>query len=172
MLVIYVTLPLHIPVTSTEFLFPMHHTPSHLPRPAIYIYPYARFPSYHKSHSLNLRMATDGVHSLFVTNSVLNCLKLLINIWNIFFFQKLLYPGFCQITLDKRTTSVELVDECGNIWECMLIYCRHPYAHFKVGGAFKRMVEARRILEGCHIMVGTLEVRPNEKLFFCLRIIS
>ena len=61
---------------------------------------------------------------------------------------------------------MELVDECGNIWECMLIYCRRPYAHFNVGGAFKRMVEARRILEGCHIMVGAPEVRPNEKIFF------
>jgi len=59
------------------------------------------------------------------------------------------------------------VDECGNIWDCtLIIYGRHPYAHFNIGGGFKLMVVARRLFEGGHIMVGASVVGANDTLYF------
>jgi len=42
--------------------------------------------------------------------------------------------GFCRLTLNKKSTSVKLVEDFGNAWFCTLVYGRHKYAHFKIGG--------------------------------------
>jgi hypothetical protein len=63
-----------------------------------------------------------------------------------------------------------LIDECGNQWECTLLFGRRPCLHFDIGGGFNRMVMARRLCEGGHVMVGAPVLGSNAKLF--LRVIS
>lgn len=74
--------------------------------------------------------------------------------------------GFSQLALDKRSTSLKLVDECGNIWACTIQYVRGRDAHFRVGGGWNRMVKARGLGDGVRIIVGAPYVGRNEKLFF------
>jgi len=66
----------------------------------------------------------------------------------------LLYQGFCENVLDKDSTSVKLVDDCGNSWECILIFGTKPYEHCRVGGEWKHFIDARKIAEGCRIRLG------------------
>jgi hypothetical protein len=76
--------------------------------------------------------------------------------------------GFCRLTLNKRSTSVKLVDDFGNAWYCTLVYGRHKYAHFKIGGAWKRMVDARGIGRGSHIILGAPKFGSNDTVYFSL----
>lgn len=69
-----------------------------------------------------------------------------------------------------NVVALRLVDECGNLWECSLPFGRFPFPHFDIGGGFKRMVMARRIGEGSHVMVGAPVVGSNATMFF--RVIS
>jgi hypothetical protein len=63
--------------------------------------------------------------------------------------------------LDISTPLLNMVDECGNLWECTLIFERCSYLQFKIGGGFNRMVLARRLGEGSHVMVGAPIVGSN-----------
>jgi hypothetical protein len=80
-------------------------------------------------------------------------------------FQELAYIGFCELTLDRRSTVLKLVDDSGNKWDCTVIFYTSPYLYFKVGGGFSRMLLARRLKDGCHIMVGAPVVGSNGTLF-------
>ncbi|KEH19197.1 hypothetical protein MtrunA17_Chr8g0359311 [Medicago truncatula] len=79
---------------------------------------------------------------------------------------ELAYNGFCELILDRRTTALKLVDDCGNKWDCTLIFDSRPYPHFPVGGGFHRMILARRLRDGCHVMVGAPGVGSNDTLYF------
>lgn len=67
--------------------------------------------------------------------------------------------------MDKKTTALVLVGDCGNSWNCIVIYGSRPFNHFKIGGQWKRMIKARRIPEGTRIKVGAPVARNNETLY-------
>lgn len=87
----------------------------------------------------------------------------------VFFFQKLFYQGFCQLTLGKKSTSVLLIDDCGNKWNCITIYGTRPYNHLKIGGGWKRMVDARRIKVGTNIKIGAPYAGNNDKIYLIVK---
>lgn len=87
-------------------------------------------------------------------------------IFLIFILQTLAYSGFCEIALQTWTPALGIVDECGNLWQCDLVFETRPYTHFIVGGGFSIMLLARRLCEGTHVMVGAPEVGSNHTLFF------
>jgi len=72
------------------------------------------------------------------------------------------------MALDRENTAVDLVDENGNLWNCSLQFSETPYAHFRIGGDWERMVPARRIREGASVMVGAPAVGMNLTLYFCV----
>ena len=76
------------------------------------------------------------------------------------------YDGFCRLTLGKKTTSLVMIDDCGNKWNCISIYGPRPYKHIKIGGAWKRMAEARRLPLAATIKVGAANVGKNETIYF------
>jgi hypothetical protein len=79
---------------------------------------------------------------------------LVINDVNIFLKQMLLYQGHCEQMLDRGATSVKLVDGCGNVWECILIFGTAPYDHCRIGGQWKRFVDERNLYECVKIRLG------------------
>ena len=58
---------------------------------------------------------------------------------------------------------------CGNKWKCMTIYGTRPYNHLKIGGGWKRMVEARRISIGTNIKLGAPAAGDNDKLYLVVK---
>lgn len=50
--------------------------------------------------------------------------------------------------IDIGTTSIKLVDDCGDGWDCVLIFGSTPYQHTMIGGRWKRFVDARRVCQG------------------------
>ena len=60
----------------------------------------------------------------------------------------LIYEVNVAQMFDTASTSVKMVDECGNCWDCVLIFGTAPYEHCKIGGQWKRFVEARMLCEG------------------------
>jgi len=49
---------------------------------------------------------------------------------------------------------------------CTLLYGTIPYKHFKIGGGWKQMVDARGITAGCHVMIGAPADGINQTLYF------
>jgi len=47
-----------------------------------------------------------------------------------------------------------MIDDCGNKWNCITIFGTMPHHHIKLGGGWKRMVQARRFEEGVMVKVG------------------
>jgi hypothetical protein len=47
------------------------------------------------------------------------------------------YEDFGEKALHKTTTTLNLVDDYGNKWNCVLIYGYFSYKHFKIGGEWK-----------------------------------
>jgi hypothetical protein len=78
------------------------------------------------------------------------------------------YEDFGERALKKTTTTLNLVDDCGNKWNCVLIYGSFPYKHFKIGGEWKRLVAARRLEVGDHITVGGYVRENNEDLYLLI----
>jgi len=77
----------------------------------------------------------------------------------------LLHEGFCQQTLDKASTLLKLVDDCGNLWECILVFGSDPYEHCRIGGAWKRFIDARNLYEGCKVKIGAPVGGNNSTLY-------
>ena len=86
----------------------------------------------------------------FVSFSFTSC-KLL-QFW---FLKMLNYTGNIAQMLDTSTTNVKIVDDCGNIWVYDLNFGTVPYEHCRMGGQWKRFVEARRLRESVKIRLGT-----------------
>ncbi|KEH36616.1 PIF1-like helicase [Medicago truncatula] len=66
----------------------------------------------------------------------------------------LLYTGNVPQMLDTLKTTVNIIDDCGNLWVCELNFATFPYEHFKIGRRWNRFVEARRLREGVKIRRG------------------
>ena len=60
----------------------------------------------------------------------------------------LIYEGEVAKMMDIRTTSIKLVDDCGNGWDCVLIFGSTPYQHTMIRGQWIRFVDARRLHKG------------------------
>jgi len=67
--------------------------------------------------------------------------------------------------LDTLKTTMDILDNCGNIWECELTFATIPYEHFKIGGRWKRFVEARRLREGVKIRLGAPMVGTHDTIY-------
>jgi len=67
--------------------------------------------------------------------------------------------------LDTSSTSVKIVDDCGNLWDCDLIFGTAPFEHCKIGGQWKRFVEARRLREGVKIKLGAPMAGINDIIY-------
>jgi len=85
-----------------------------------------------------------------------------------FALQELSLIGFCEFVLDV-TTTLKIVDDNDNVRDCTLIYDNINYAHFKIGGGWKRIVLARNLRQGSRILLGAPSARKNETLY--LRVI-
>ncbi|RHN79519.1 hypothetical protein MtrunA17_Chr1g0178231 [Medicago truncatula] len=77
----------------------------------------------------------------------------------------LVYNGFCEFALDKRTTALVLIDDCDNKWKCTLFLGSISYRHRKIVGEWKKMIAARRICEAAQIKLGALMVGKNEIVY-------
>jgi len=51
----------------------------------------------------------------------------------------------------------------------VLIVASLSYKHFKIGGQWKCMIDARRIHEGPKVLVGSALVGMNETLYFSVK---
>lgn len=66
----------------------------------------------------------------------------------------LIYEGEVAKMIDIETTSIKLVDDYGNGWDCVLIFGPTPYQHTMIGGQWKHFVDARRLHKGVQIRLG------------------
>jgi hypothetical protein len=78
------------------------------------------------------------------------------------------YEGFTEVVLERKTTSLILIDDCGNKWNYILIFGMMSYNHYRIGSDWKRMVSARRIKEGKSIRLGALIGGNNKKVYISL----
>jgi hypothetical protein len=81
------------------------------------------------------------------------------------FLQILIYTETIAQMLDTSLTNVRIVDDCGNVWDFDLIFGTLPYEHCRIGGHWKRFVEARRLREGVKIRLGALNAGMNECIY-------
>jgi len=70
--------------------------------------------------------------------------------------------------LEKTTHMLAVIDECGNRWECIVVYEDVPdkEKQFVIGGEWKQMVDARRIQQGDYLKIGAPAPRNNKTLYF------
>ncbi|GAU42517.1 hypothetical protein TSUD_376450 [Trifolium subterraneum] len=83
-------------------------------------------------------------------------------------FLMLPYDGFGDFAFHEATTSIKLVDDCGNVWNCNLIFVTFPCKHYKVSGEWARLVAARRLSVGLNIMIGAQPSRRSESLYLII----
>jgi hypothetical protein len=81
------------------------------------------------------------------------------------FLQILIYTETIAQMLDTSLTNVRIVDDCGNVWDFDLIFGTLPCEHCRIGGHWKRFVEARRLREGVKIRLGALKAGMNECIY-------
>jgi len=79
--------------------------------------------------------------------------------------QMLIYNGLCNLTIGKKTTSLTMIDDCGNKWNCITIFGSRPHQHIKLGGGWKRIVLARRLEEGVMVKVEFLHACMNDTIY-------
>lgn len=79
--------------------------------------------------------------------------------------QILLYTGNVPQMLGTLKITVNIIDDCANIWVCELTFATIPYEHFKIGGHWKRFVEARRLREGVKIRGGAPMVGTHDTIY-------
>ena len=77
----------------------------------------------------------------------------------------LIYEGEVAKMMVIRTTSIKLVDDCENVWDCVLIFGSTPYQHAMIGGQWMRFVVARRLREGVHIRLGVPMAGKNDIIY-------
>jgi len=78
------------------------------------------------------------------------------------------YEGRCEQILDRAATTLKMVDDCGNIWDCVLLFGSTPYEHYKIGGQWKRFVDARKLYEGVRMRIGAPVAGNNHTIYVTL----
>jgi len=86
-----------------------------------------------------------------------------------FALQELSYLGFFEVVLDMTTTTLKIMDDNGNVWGCTMMYDNTDYAHYKIGGGWKRMVLAHKLHQGSCILLSAPVDEKNKTLY--LRVI-
>lgn len=76
---------------------------------------------------------------------------------------------FRELTLEKKTTIIKVIDDCCNRWDYIAVYQSLPEKQFKVGGQWKRLVEARRVKHGAYMIVGAPTAGNNNTLYLSLQ---
>ena len=79
------------------------------------------------------------------------------------------YEGFREMSLDKSNTTIKLIDDCGNRWDCYQVYQSMPENLFKIGGQWKRMVDARRIKHLVYMKLGAPTAGNNRTFYISFR---
>ncbi|AES98289.1 transmembrane protein, putative [Medicago truncatula] len=80
----------------------------------------------------------------------------------------LIYEGEVAKMMDIGTTSIKLVDDCGNGWGCVLIFGSTPYQHAMIGGMWKCFVDVHRLRKWGKIRLGVSMVGENDKIYSLL----
>ncbi|WJX65470.1 linoleate 13S-lipoxygenase [Trifolium repens] len=70
----------------------------------------------------------------------------------------------------QQTTSIKLVDECANVWDCYLIQVTFPFKYCNIGGQWSSLVAARRLKIGDAVKFGVEARGHNEVLYLTLKI--
>ena len=72
------------------------------------------------------------------------------------------------MTLEKTTHMLAVVDECGNRWECIVVYedVVDKEKQFFIGGEWKRLVDARKFQQGDYLKIGAPAPVKNNTLYF------
>jgi hypothetical protein len=104
-----------------------------------------------------------ALHCFFRNISITSFKNLVIQF--VIFMQMLIYKGLCDLTIGKKTTSLTMIDDCGNKWNCITIFGSRPHHHVKLGGGWKRMVQARRLDEGVMVKVGFPHAGMNDTIY-------
>jgi len=73
--------------------------------------------------------------------------------------------NFVEQGLDRARTNLKLVDECGSLWECVLIFGTTPHEHCMIGGGWKHFVEARNLNDGVRIRLGVPRAGDNDTIY-------
>lgn len=81
------------------------------------------------------------------------------------------YNSFCSLALGKKTTSAVILDNCGNTWKCIAVYGTQSHTHINIGGAWGRLVDARRLGVGMKIRIGVPNPGKNEKIFLTIQML-
>ncbi|XP_045814775.1 uncharacterized protein LOC123908244 [Trifolium pratense] len=78
------------------------------------------------------------------------------------------YEEFGEKAFKKKMTTIEIVDDSGNIWKCIIICGSFQYKHYKIGGEWKRLVAARRIDVGDMIKLHCDVLGKDDHLYIKL----
>jgi len=79
------------------------------------------------------------------------------------------YNSFCRLAIGKKTTSVVVLDDCGNTWRCIAVYGTRPNTHIKIGGNWGRLVDARRLVVGVKVKIGVPNAGRNETIYVIVK---
>jgi len=101
--------------------------------------------------------------ALFLGHFYYKILKIDFNV--VIFLQMLIYKGLCDLTIGKKPTSLTMIDDCGNKWNCITVFRTRPYHHIKLGGGWKRMVQACRLEEVVMVKVGFAHAGMNDTIY-------
>jgi len=82
----------------------------------------------------------------------------------VIFMQMLIYKGLCDLIIGKKITSL-MIDDCGNKWNYITIFETRPHNHIKLGGGWKRMVQARRLGKCVMVKVGFPHAGMNDIIY-------
>ena len=75
------------------------------------------------------------------------------------------YVGFSIMCLDTSSTSIKLVDEHGNRWNCTIQFVPCNDARFLICSGWNKMVKARGLKDGDRVVIGAPGVGSNETLY-------
>lgn len=70
---------------------------------------------------------------------------------------------------DNDAKTMKMVDDCGNCWDCVLIFGSTPYEQCQIGGEWKWFVEARNearnVYEGVRMKIGAPVAGSNQTVY-------
>jgi hypothetical protein len=83
--------------------------------------------------------------------------------------QKLPTSNFTELCLDKKATTLTLIDDNGNKWGCIVVLGTLTQSHCMIGGQWKRMVDARRLERGAYLKIGAPLAGNNSTVYLSVQ---
>jgi len=68
--------------------------------------------------------------------------------------------------LDTSSTSIRLVDEHGNRWNCTIQFVPGNDPHFLIGVGWNKMLKARGLKDGARVVLGAPGIGSNDTVYF------